>query len=141
MSLSKLKLNFIQKKLRRWYFLDSYLKFLTTLKSIFIRNVDQISIANLITQFFTLNFATISVFVYKVLSVEKKLLKVVNNALTTGLWWSLTCQNSHADISQLIPMTDLINNHALFRSFEIDVLGNNPHCWYIFYHYIYSCST
>ena len=80
-----LSLTLLKKKLRRWYFLESYLKFLTTLKSIFIRNVDQISIANLIRQLFTLNFATISVFVYKVLSVEKKLLKVVNNALTTGL--------------------------------------------------------
>ena len=56
--------------------------------------------------------------VYKVLSVEKKSLKVVNNTIDDiGLWWLLTFQNSYAEISQLILMTDLINNHALLVSF------------------------
>ena len=85
--------------------------------SIFIRNVDQTSITNLITQRFTLNFSKISVFqVVKTSYIRscqlKQSLKVVNNTLTIG-FWSLTCQNSHAGISQLILMTDLINIHVL----------------------------
>ena len=78
--------------------------FNTLKKSIGIRNVDQISIANLLTQRFTLNFAKISVFqVVKTSYIKshqsKKSLKVVNNTLTIGFWWSLTCQNSYAGIS------------------------------------------
>ena len=65
-------------------------------KIIVIRNVDQISIANLIMQ----------LLIY--LS-----LKVVNNTPTIGLWRLLTCQNSHEDISPLILMTDLIDIYAL----------------------------
>ena len=71
--------------------------------------MDPVSMANLITQLFILDFAKISVFyldsksgLCKVLLVEKKLLKVVNNAPTIWLWRSLTCQNSHPDISTLI---------------------------------------
>ena len=51
--------------------------------------MDPVSMANLITQLFILDFAKISVFyldsksaLCKVLLVEKKLLKVVNNAPT-----------------------------------------------------------
>ena len=51
--------------------------------------MDTVSMANLITQLFILDFAKISVFyldsksgLCKVLLVEKKLLKVVNNAPT-----------------------------------------------------------
>ena len=48
-----------------------------------------------------------------VLSVGKKSPKVVNNTPANGLWQSLTCQNSHADITPLILTTDLINIYAL----------------------------
>ena len=48
-----------------------------------------------------------------VLSVGKKSPKVVNNTPANGLWRSLTCQNSHADITPLILTTDLINIYAL----------------------------
>ena len=63
-------LSLFKKRLRRWCFPDSYQKFLTTTflksivvrkKSIVIRNVDQIAIANLITHLLS-NFAKISVF-------------------------------------------------------------------------------
>ena len=50
---------------------------------------------------------------YIVLSVEKKLLKVVDDTTTIGIWQSLTCHNSHADISPLVLMTDLIDIYAL----------------------------
>ena len=43
----------------------------------------------------------------------KKLLKVVNNIPTVGLWRSLTCQNFHTDISPLIFVTDLVDFYAL----------------------------
>ena len=60
------------------------------------------------------NVAKISVFphsswwqqvIYSLIS-RKKTLKVVNNTPTIGLWWSLSCQISDADISLLILMTD-----------------------------------
>ena len=44
---------------------------------------------------------------------SKKSLKVVNNTPTIGLWRSLTCQESHADINPLILMADLIDTYAL----------------------------
>ena len=51
--------------------------------------MDQISIANLITQLLTFKISVFQVVmdnnVYKVLSVEKKSLKVVNNTITIGL--------------------------------------------------------
>ena len=78
--------------------------------------MDQISIANLITQHFILNSAEISMYqaettVYVKSYRSKKLLKVViNNVLTIGLQRSLTCQNSHSDITPLLLMTDLINS-------------------------------
>ena len=61
-----------------------------------IRNVDQTSIANLIiTQRFTWWQQG------KSLINRKKSRKVVNNTLSTRLWWLLTFQNSHAGISRL----------------------------------------
>ena len=50
---------------------------------------------------------------YIVLSVEKESLKVVNNTPTIGPGLSLTSQNSHAEFSPLILMTDLIDTYAL----------------------------
>ena len=43
----------------------------------------------------------------------KKLLKVVNNTPTIGLWRSLTCQNFHDSVSPLMLMTDSIDIYAL----------------------------
>ena len=81
--------------------------------------MDQISIANLITQHFILNFDKIFGFqAVRTSSItsyqsEKLTIKLVNNAPAIGLWRSFTCQNSHADISPLILMTDLIDIYAL----------------------------
>ena len=68
----ELKPIFIQKESWRWFFLDRYLKFLTTTffilnkfwkKSIVTRNVDQkMSTTNLIAEHFILNFNEITVF-------------------------------------------------------------------------------
>ena len=69
-------------------------------KACIIRSVEEI-IANLITQFFILNFANI--FVVTTVSC------VVNDTLTIRRWRFLTCQNSPTDINALIVMTDLIN--------------------------------
>ena len=74
-------------------------------KSIVIRNVDQISITNLIPHFLLCQDFCISAqvrslwerFIYSFIS-RKKSLKVVNNIPTIGLWRSLICQNSDADI-------------------------------------------
>ena len=69
-------------------------------KACIIRSVEEI-IANLITQYFILNFANI--FVVTAVSYA------VNDTLTIRLWRFLTCQNSPADINALIVMTGLIN--------------------------------
>ena len=91
-------------RLRCCCFPDSYLKILTTIfvalikpwrESIDVRNMDQISISNLIMQFYILNFTkTSSVFqtvigqrvIQSLISWEKSL-KVVNNTFTIALWW------------------------------------------------------
>ena len=51
------------------------------------------------------------------LSVEKKLLEVINDTPTIGLWRSLICANYDADIRPLIIMTDLIDIYALHSFF------------------------
>ena len=125
-----LSLCLFKKRFQHWCFPDSYLNFLTTTflkrekkhcykkKSIVIRNVDHMPIANLnfyVTSPRFLYFSTAhsNGRLYIVLSVKKKSLKVVNNTPTIGLQQSLTCQHSHADISPLILMTDLINIYPL----------------------------
>ena len=96
-----------------------------------IRNVEQISIANLITQLFILNLAKISVFQtmttgYIKFYQSKKSLKVLNNALTIGLWWLLTCQNSHTDIVSLILITWLLARQCSQRSFHFLSISHCP---------------
>ena len=96
--------------------------FNTLKKNIIIRSVDEISIAKLITQLFTFKISVFQVLMttryIKSYQSKKKSLKVVNNTIDDiGLWWLLTFQNSYAEISQLILMTDLINNHTLLVSF------------------------
>ena len=90
-------------RLRCCCFPDSYLKILTTIfvalikpwrESIDVRNMDQISISNLIIKFYILNFTKTSVFqtvigqqvIQSLISWEKSL-KVVNNTFTIALWW------------------------------------------------------
>ena len=92
-------------------------------KSIVTRNVDQISIGNLITQLFIWNFDKTSVFQtvtasYTKSDNSKKSLKAINNTPATEIWQLLTFQNcqmmcrpyyrdkQHANISLLILMTD-----------------------------------
>ena len=92
-------------------------------ESIVARNVDQISIRNLITQLFIWNFDKISVFPvvtagYTKSYYSKNSLKAVINTPATEIWRFLTCQNcqmicglyywdkKHAMISPLIVMTD-----------------------------------
>ena len=104
---------------------------LTLKRSIVIRNVDQISIGNLITQPFNWNFDNFSVFQamtagYTKAHHSEKSLKVVINTLAIGIWRFLTCQNcqmicmpyywdkQHANITPLIVLADLINGYALF---------------------------
>ena len=115
-----------KKMLRRWCFLYSYPKFVITTfltlgklwKKYYYKKCGHISIANLITQHFILNFAKISVFQTEILVYvksyrSKKPLRVVYSTLTTGLWRSLTYQNAHEDISPLILMTNSLNIYAL----------------------------
>ena len=55
-----------------------------------------------------------------VLSVKKKSLKVVNNTPTIGLWRSLTCKNSHDDISPLtLWKSDKIILWGIFEKLKI----------------------
>ena len=112
---ANLSLSLFNTKFRHWCFPDSYLKFLTTTflkeqcckkKTHKNRGSDVYRKSNYAT-FYSDNGLCI------VLSVGKKSPKVVNNTLANGLWRSLTCQNSHADITPLILTTDLINIYAL----------------------------
>ena len=102
-----------------------------------MRNVDQISITNLITQHFILNFAKISVFqaetsVYVKSYQSEKLLKVViSNTLTIGLQRSLTWQNSYSDISWYSWRTWLIAKHCFQKNFPF--LSASTHTHFIQY--------
>ena len=100
--------------------------------------MDQISIANLITQRQDFCISGSENGLYKNLSSQKKSLKVVYNTTTVGRWQSLTCQNSNG-YSPLIFYADLINSYALlpenvsfldcfFRShiYFIRHFNNNP---------------
>ena len=57
---------------------------------------------------------------------KKKTLKVVNNTPTIGLWRSLTCQNSYADISPVILMADLISMHCYQKMLHFLSVSNGP---------------
>ena len=98
-----------------------------------MRNVDQISITNLITQHFILNFAKISVFqaetsVYVKSYQSEKLLKVViNNTLTIRLQRSLTCQNSYSDTSWYSWRTWLIAKHCFQKNFPFLSASTHTH--------------
>ena len=74
--------------------------------------MDQVSIANLITQRQDFCISGSENGLYKNLSSQKKSLKVVYNTTTVGRWQSLTCQNSNG-YSPLIFYADLINSYAL----------------------------
>ena len=109
-----LSLSLFKNRFRHWCFADSYLKLFTKIflkrekkhcyekRSIVIRNVDQISIANLLTLLFY-NFAKISVFQQGVSTVysdnrlfyQSKNITESSKSLTIDFWQSLNCQNSH----------------------------------------------
>ena len=110
---SNLNLSLFKTRFRHWWFPDSYLKFLANfLKSIVIRKKKQCykkrgsdvyRKSNYATFYLTsprfLYFSIVhsnnGLCIYRFIS-WKKLLKVVNNTPTIGLWRSLTSQNSHA---------------------------------------------
>ena len=118
-------------------------------KSIVTRNVDQISVGNLITQLFIWNFNKISVFQTVTAGYTKsyhfeKLVKAVNNTAATETWRLSTCQNcqmvcrpyywdkQHANISLLILMTDwLMTMHCSRKRCLISwVFLTVPHLFY-----------
>ena len=57
---------------------------------------------------------------------RKKSLKVVNNTLTIGFWRSLTCQNSHVDISPLGRLDWLISMHCSHKTFHFLSVSDGP---------------
>ena len=87
-------------------------------KSIALRNLNQISITNLIMRLLPRQDFCISAQVlvargYIQFYQSKKITKSTNNTLTIGLSQLVTCQNCDADISPLILMTDLIDIYTL----------------------------
>ena len=71
---------------------------------------------------------------------SKQITKSSNITLTIGLWWLLKFQNSHGDISQLILMTDLINNHCTAR-FIFWMFLTVPHLFYQIFQLTYGNHT